>query len=146
MNLPQIDKGHFLQLAAALMGLASALLILRGGFFVSPDSLAALASANWDYNLAALESLADQAADTRIGVALIIVGTTLQLWALGARSSGASAVATRNAKICAVTLFASAVIIGTILAEHWSNEIVDRTQEILDARIDRQKSAAEPGA
>lgn len=104
MKRPEIDATALLHALSVCIGLISAFVLGRGGFAVSPEQMAQLASTKWDYNSEALAALASQAADTRVGTALVVLSVLLELWSLQQRVSNTARTSKRNAVLLALGL------------------------------------------
>lgn len=63
-----------------MLTLEAALFLTKGNFGLSADHIALLAATRIGYNLELVESLAQQSADTWVGVALLLLAFLLQMW------------------------------------------------------------------
>jgi hypothetical protein len=70
----------FIQILALITTLESAIFLARGSLGLSGETIAALGGTYYDYNPHLVQSLAQQTADYRAGVILLVVAFSLQMW------------------------------------------------------------------
>lgn len=70
----------FIQVAALVLTLESAIFLTKGNLGLSAKLIAQLASTKWNYNFDVARSLSTQRADTWIGVILLLAAFGLQMW------------------------------------------------------------------
>lgn len=131
MNRAAIDVRVFLQATSVALGLLSAWFLGRGGFGLTPDIIAEVASTEFDYNPHVVESLAAQAADTRVGTLLVVLSVLVQLWSL-APHSARSASAKRNAIVLALLLCFAIGFAAHFYSATAAHGTVERTRTILE--------------
>ncbi|MFY4730482.1 hypothetical protein [Nitrospira sp. BLG_2] len=73
----------YLQVTTLVLTCESALFLLKGNFWLTPQAIAVLSQPFWDNNPFIVESLANQYGDTRIGAILLILAFLVQIIALG---------------------------------------------------------------
>jgi len=72
----------FIQITGLVLTLEAALFLAKGNLGLSADTIAELSSTKWGHNLDVVRSLAQQRADTWIGVSLLLAAFFLQMWNL----------------------------------------------------------------
>ena len=70
----------FIQVAAIGLTLEAALFLARGNLGLTPGVIAELAGTKYGHNRQVIQSLAQQAADTWVGVTLLLIGIVFQAW------------------------------------------------------------------
>ena len=70
----------FIQITGLALTLEAAAFLAKGNLGLSAESIAALSSTKVGYNPDVIRSLAQQRADTWIGVVLLLLAFTLQMW------------------------------------------------------------------
>jgi len=63
-----------------MLTLEAAIFLSKGNLGLSAENIARLASTRWDYNLDLVQSLAQQSAETWVGVVLLLLAFILQMW------------------------------------------------------------------
>lgn len=72
----------FIQVTALILTLESAIFLTLATLGLSPKTIALLSMTMWGQNPAVAKSLTDQGANTRVGVFLLLIAFTLQMWNL----------------------------------------------------------------
>jgi hypothetical protein len=115
------------QVASAVTGLAAGLLVAAGSFSVTPQTIASSAGTYWDRNPHVVQALAQQAAEGRAGVFLVIVSVVFGLLALVAEAKGAKEGASKPvAWLLALVL---SVGLGWV-TNHWAAQ---KARELVEA-------------
>lgn len=70
----------FIQITALILTLEAAFFLAKGNLGLSAETIAEISSTKWDYNSNVIRSLAQQRADTWIGVVFLLLGFVLQMW------------------------------------------------------------------
>ncbi len=70
----------FIQITGLLLTLEAAVFLAKGNLGLSAETIAQLSSTKFGYNPDVIRSLAQQRADTWIGVALLLLALALQMW------------------------------------------------------------------
>jgi hypothetical protein len=133
-----VDKSMLFQALAIALGLVSALILGRGGFAVSPDMMVELASTKWDYNANALDALASQAIDTRVGTFLLVLSVLFQLLSLRPAVEAPSKGGSRNAIVVAVAVGIAAWFLGGMYANAQAKKMMREAEAIWAARSTSQ--------
>ncbi|MCK4830220.1 hypothetical protein KA005_81635 [bacterium] len=68
----------FIQCAAFLQAVISAVFLIKAGISISVKDMAELSTTKWGYNSAVLKNLTQQRADTRVGFSLLLFSVVLQ--------------------------------------------------------------------
>lgn len=70
----------FIQFAAFLQAVISAVFLIKGGIKLRVTDMAELSSMKWNYNLDVLKNLTQQKADTIVGFSLLMLSVVLQFY------------------------------------------------------------------
>ena len=130
----------FIQVTSLVLTLEAAFFLAKGNLGLSVKAIAELASSRWDYHPVLIDSLSQQHADTWAGVALLLVGFTLQMVnALWPMRWGDLAVH-RGAAIFAL-VFSLVVGFGAFYA---TKEVAQNTAEDVRMILDQRMRGADP--
>lgn len=69
----------FIQVTGLILTLEAAIFLAKGNLGLSAGAIAQLSSAKWDYNADLIQNLAQQRADTWVGVLLLLLAFALQM-------------------------------------------------------------------
>jgi hypothetical protein len=69
----------FIQITSLVLTLEAAIFLAKGNLGLSPQAIAEISSTKWDYNSDLISSLAQQRADTWVGVVLLLGAFFLQM-------------------------------------------------------------------
>src|SRR5438270_455749 len=75
-----VPQRSFLQIGSISLTLASALFLAKGNLVLSVEQIAQLSATKWGYNPDVLKSLAQQRAETWVGVVFLLLAFALQVW------------------------------------------------------------------
>lgn len=70
----------FIQITSLLLTLEAAIFLAKGGLGLSAEAIAQLSSTRFGYNPDLVRSLAQQRCDTWVGVGLLLLAFSLQMW------------------------------------------------------------------
>lgn len=136
MKQSDVSMPILFQVLAIALGLISAVILGRGGYALSPEMMVDLASTNWDYSVAALEGLASQANDTRVGTFLLVLSVLFQLLSLRPAIEKPSKSGSRNAVLIATAIAIVSWFIGGAYADAQAKKMVKEAEAIWAARSD----------
>lgn len=69
----------FMQMTALILTLGASIFLLKSNLGLTPEVISKISSTCWGYNALIVEGFAKQAADTRVGVILLLLAFILQL-------------------------------------------------------------------
>lgn len=69
----------FVQMTALILTLGASIFLLKSNFGLTPETIAKISSTYWDHNKPVAKSFAQQSADTRVGIVLLLTAFALQL-------------------------------------------------------------------
>ena len=128
-----LHRGHA-EVFALVMTLASAILLARSGLVLSAENIAETQGLKFGYNSHIVRSLAAQAADTRVGVAVLIASFFLQSWALWATVNRAPAPPLRRNDLAAgIALFLLVLALAFYISSCHAGQLEANAMAILKA-------------
>lgn len=84
----------FIQMTALIFTLGASIFLLKSNLGLTPEAISKISSTYWDHNMPIAEGFARQAADTRVGVILLLSAFILQLinalWPMRIKDFGVS--------------------------------------------------------
>lgn len=116
----------FIQVSALLLTFFAGILLVKGSFILSSKDIAWLSSTRYGYNSSLIKSLSGQQADTKIGVALLMLSAIVQLsnllWPMRICDFEVSITGVILAFIFSSLLFVSALKLSHILSVKTQSE------------------------
>ncbi len=70
----------FIQISSLVLTLEAAIFLAKGNLGLSAHAIAEISATKWNYNADLIASLAQQRADTWVGVVLLLGAFSLQMW------------------------------------------------------------------
>jgi hypothetical protein len=115
----------FIQMTSMILTLEASYFLLKVNFGMSPKDIAELSSTCWDYNRSALKSLSEQCANSRVGLALLLLAFFLQLWLLRWKDFGIDWYGILISIIFCIIVFVIAKICSRFLSHKWVDQSVE---------------------
>jgi hypothetical protein len=137
----------FIQCAAFLQAVISAVLLIKGGISISVKDMAELSQTKWDFSLAVLKNLVRQKADTIVGFSLLMLSVIFQSlhWLLpfGIDDLGINRIGVIIAFIFATAMWFVASRLSIYLGQKWytqAENILKEKPEVAKNNITKQDS------
>lgn len=130
----------FIQVLALITTLGSAIFLAKGSFGLSAQDIAALGGTYWGHNPPLIRSLAQQTADYRAGVILLVLAFSLQmantLWPMRWADFNIS----RSGAVAAVVAGALLFVVGWWLANSHASRVERQVREIYERAEQRAQT------
>jgi hypothetical protein len=131
----------FGQIAALSLTLGAAFFLAKGTLGLSPEVIAELSVTKFGYNRAVLESLAGQAADSQVGVVLLVLAFALQLSTAIRPTRWVDFEVSRRGVVAALVVSLIVCALGYAGAAMRASRIAAQVTRIVDARVAAPQAA-----
>lgn len=144
MRLRNVSGTALAELMALVTTMSSALFLASSGLLLSPENIAQLQGAYLGWNSHYVRALADQAADTRVGVLLLLTAFALQGWALWrVASQRVRPLIRRNEVAAAALLFLLVLTASLNISACHSQQIYEETMSMLKEKSEKGRKEYE---
>lgn len=123
----------FIQMTALILTLGASIFLLKSNIGLTPETISKLSSTYWGYNTPIAKEFAGQAANTRVGVILLLVAFILQiinaLWPMRWKDFGINWHGILIALGCSIILLIFAHLYSKKISEKMHKETIKIFQE-----------------